>query len=202
MLKRLGLVLLVTLVFSNLAQAIFVDPYAGYGFGSETNDSATDKSESVWTEYGAGARIGMDFAMFFAGANVSYMMGSREVVVNAAGTTITNPTATDYTHLTAGLIAGVSVPVLPLRFWVGYDFLNTMTISDVDSGVLGEVDVKLSGYMMRVGAGFKVIPLLQIWAEYQMSTMTETEVLGITVEEDDPEAESTIMVGLSIPLSI
>ena len=208
MLKRLSLLMIGAVFFVTSANAMFwVDPYAGFGFGTLTVDSSTIKSEEVSTEYGIGVRAGLDFMMFFAGANVSYMMGSSTPELDTNGDAIANAGPLDFSHMTAGVIAGVSVPVLPLRFWVGYDLVNTLTLTD--SPVSAEfTDITFSGSTIKAGFGFKVIPLLQIWAEYQMHTYTEVEYSLAAYEAlnggdlTNDRKNNTIMVGVSIPLSL
>ena len=126
--KKLIILSMLTAFFVSSAQAmIWADPYATVGFGTMTSSDTTNDSESANLGYGLGVRAGMDFMMFFAGVDLSYKTGTYKNTVNSDGTEVADPTTFDSTQLTAGLIAGVSVPVLPIRGWIGYDLLNTYT---------------------------------------------------------------------------
>ncbi len=198
--KKLIILSMLTAFFVSSAQAmIWADPYATVGFGTMTSSDTTNDSESANLGYGLGVRAGMDFMMFFAGVDLSYKTGTYKNTVNSDGTEVADPTTFDSTQLTAGLIAGVSVPVLPIRGWIGYDLINTYTISEYSA----TNDITYRGSTLKIGAGFKMIPFIQIWAEYQMQTFTEYEIEGSDpVEPADSVKNNIIALGVSIPLSI
>jgi hypothetical protein len=113
--------------------------------------------------------------MFFAGVDASFYPSFS--YSPPSGATVTNMADSGTKSLKLGVVAGVALPVLPLRFWLGWNIMDRLS----DTNSAGS-DATLKGMSFKVGAGYKVIPLLSLNAEYIMASYGSADVTtnGVT----------------------
>lgn len=106
-----------------------------------------------------------------------------------------------------GIVAGVNVPVVPLRFWLGYNFSDKLnnTPQTARSGIPAGTEVGLNGNGIKAGIGFTPLPLLSFNAEYIYSKYDSITLNGV----DTPLSAGTagiinkvLLLSLSVPLSL
>jgi hypothetical protein len=182
------------------AQAIgpYVEPYLG--FAQETFEQEGTASgypiEGSGLNPVMGARLGIEFPYFFAGLDANVQTGSIEV--DYSNGVSLEP---DYDKTSVGAVAGLNFHGLPVRFWVGYDFLKEAAI-DYDSG-----EQEFSGQGLKFGFGYRIAMMLFINFEYITETYDEYTLAGSTVElpldvsgnvlQDELETQSAV-VSLSL----
>ena len=205
----LGIVLPVFFFAGSASALVFVEPYGGLGMGAIKYDlymlNTGGEVKTADTIFAFGARAGAEFMMFFGGIDVQYGIESSKPKT-WAGNDIDNAESDAHKHLMFGLVAGVELPMLPLRFWAGYNFVDKFSYDDEDDG-----DTTLSGSGMKFGAGFKVIPMLSINLEYYMHTFKKIEdesgyywYVNFPAYEKlaEERRQSRILLTASIPLSL
>ncbi len=182
--KLLGLTLCLLVGFASFAKAgIFVEPYAGYGLGSY-DDGAGEKGKV--SAVSLGARIGGEMNMLFIGADVSKQMSGKIKADNAGGTD------EKFTGTQLYGVVGANLPIL--RLWAGYGLLNEIKMDSV----LGDVTVD-GGSHIKLGVGFKIIPMVSLNVEYLIEKYKKIEVAGIS--QDTDFKSNTLLLSASVPLS-
>ena len=155
--------------------SLTAEPYLGYTMGSMSQTTVESNQTKTTTDLGSlkglgfGARALVEFqGLFFVGPDFSYSKlgyaASDQFITNIPGLSKVVDNGTSRTTL--GVVAGVELPILPLRFWVGYNFLDQLN-SDCDVVLsqaasqatgLNSVNQKYdySGTSFKVGAGYKI----------------------------------------------
>jgi hypothetical protein len=172
--KFQNLIVACLIVFgTSIARAsILVEPYLGYTLADyETSSNKYDANGIVM-----GARLAYELPVLWFG--VDYMMSNQTVE--------TNPES-DADASRLGVAVGANVP-MGVRVWGAYYFSDSF---EFDGGS------ELEGTGVKLGVGFRLIPLLHLNFEYLMSTYDESDGASIT----DREVNGFI-VSLSVPLSL
>lgn len=163
------------------------EPYVGYGLIGSTNFSidggagvSGDVNTGSLTGFGFGARGLVNFLeLFFAGIDVSYYpsFSHGEPSTSSTYTVSLNGNPKNFK---GGLVAGVALPAIPLRFWLGLNVIDKISTSN------NSTDFSTSGLSFKVGAGFRPIPLLSINAEFIRSSYGtfENTTGGVTTKTD------------------
>jgi hypothetical protein len=198
--KGMGFLALMGLLCNSVAFADLkfgAEPYVGYGLlgGASVTVSGVTQERGNFTGFGVGARGTVGFAeMFFAGLDLSYYPSFS--YSPPSGTTITSTADGGAKSLKAGLVAGVTLPAIPLRFWLGWNILDRVSDS-------APADIVLKGMSFKVGAGYKVIPLLSLNAEYIMASYGTYDVTtsGVTASTtgDFSFSHKMLLLSASVP---
>ncbi len=174
--KKLGLLLTTFFIFqfSQKAEAsILLEPYLGYTLAKY--DDGSNKYDANGPVYGF--RFGYELpALWFA----LDFMGTKQSVEFSSGNK-------DGDASRIGVVAGITVP-MGIRVWGGYYIKDEFKVQD---------NGKYSGSGLKVGVGFRLIPLLHLNFEYLMSTYDEHN--GSSMASDDDL--NSLIVSVSVPLS-
>jgi hypothetical protein len=136
---------------------ILLEPYLGYGTGSI---DTTPKADVTGLMYGA--RVGFTMPVLFVAADYSLgTMKAKQAGVSTNG---------DQTMF--GIDVGASIPMVPVRAWVGYDFTNQNKSSTT----------KLEGNAIKLGAGFSGLPFISLNVEYIMGKYTKANGVDLTTD--------------------
>lgn len=180
---------------------IFAEPYLGYGLGGNASFNSSTGTSTDYASFngvGVGARVGTDIlGVAFGGADFSYYpsvsstLSSTLTGLLPSGVTLSSSN-NGLTRL--GIVAGVSVPVLPLRGWLGFNFMDKWSSSTST----------LSGTSFKLGVGFKFIPFVSVNAEYILSSYSSVTENGVTQNFTSGSSISTkmAMISVSVPLSL
>jgi hypothetical protein len=180
--------------------SFLAEPYAGWSLAGKATGSSTitgatfDGDIGTFNGFTFGARAGAEFSeLVFGALDFSYAPSfsfTPEAALAASGTGL----AGNLKSTRLGLTAGILVPALPIRAWIGFNFLDK--ISDDDS--------TLSGMSFKIGAGVKPIPLLSLNAEFIMGWINS--VTQGTVSADLPSGVSlkhrTLLLTASVPFTL
>jgi hypothetical protein len=191
-LATIASLLVVTALSSPSAKAgLLVEPYAGYSFFGSVNNSGTDYGSYNGVGFGARGAIQI-LDLVFGGVDASYYP-SLGYDPASTGTVFSG----GIKNTKVGLVAGVSLPLLPLRFWLGYNFVDKL------SGSVGTTDVSLSGNSFKLGAGFKFI-LVSLNAEYIITSYGSLDVGSVAqaLPGGNNFTGKTIVLSASVPLSL
>jgi hypothetical protein len=171
-----------TTVFAADSMVSFTaEPYVGYGLlGGVTKDDGKGTSTDLgnFTGFGLGARGLVNFAgLFFGGIDLSYYPSFSYSPANGRSETSSGGIDKGTKSFKGGLVAGVALPVIPLRFWLGFNVIDRLSDSSsgTTSGVDFTTDTTVKGHSFKIGAGYRPIPLLSLNVEYIMASYGESE---------------------------
>ena len=148
----------------------WAEPYIGWSTFGQANSSVPTGDAKLGTFGGLalGGRAAISFlGLFYAGVDFSYHpslnFDPTDLGMFDSGTTLTR----------LGVVGGVNVPIplLPLRFWVGYNFLDNLnnTTNQDRAGILSGTDVSLSGHSFKAGLSYFLFSVVSLNAEYLAS---------------------------------
>lgn len=192
------LVIAFSFLFVGSARAgLLLEPYAGYAMSTSegTVKATSTKVETEINGLAIGGRLGYQLPMgvWFAG-DYLYLLETTHKYKSPSGLSDDKAYAS-----TLFLDVGVDLPVVPLRFWAGYGFMNNIH-SKNDAGASADFD----GSAIKAGVGFKAIPMLSINLEYIMHNYSKYKTSsGIDSDIGDYWNDfkaSTIFFSLSAPL--
>lgn len=194
-----------TTAFAADAIGYTIEPYAGYGLlgGTSLTSVGVTKDAGNLTGIGLGTRATARFLdMFFAGADVSYY---PSMSFSPPSTTTSSGAADSGAKiLKAGLVGGISLPLLPLRFWLGWNILDRLSSSKIINS--STTDLTAKGMSFKVGAGYQVIPFLSLNAEYIMTTYTSGENTTQGTVTNQPSdyslSHKMFVISASVPLNL
>ncbi len=188
--KAFFILTLFTVLAAPQARAdILVEPGIGYDLGSVSREPLTTGSAKG---IGFNLRAGLDFAaMFFFAADMHYGMPAWTIDVPA--------TSNSATHFALGITGGVKLPGIPLRGWIGYSFINSMSIKD--NGGVG-VDTSLSGSALKFGIGFGFLPMLSINLEYILNSFGNSETSDVNTVLTESFKDNSLYFSVSLPLTL
>ncbi len=170
-----GLVLGATAVMISLPAnaGILLEPYLGYETGTQKSSTSSDN----YSVMGFGARVGYTLPLVWFG--LDYSTGSGKL----------KSSGTDYDITGTNLFADVGIAIPLLRAWFGYGLQSTLTEKTAGG------DAKITGDIMKIGAGFTGLPFIAINVEYLMYTPKKQTYGGV---------ESTLsgMSGTGLMLSV
>ena len=181
--KSLMTLLAFTALSAAPAQALLLEPYVGYHFGSfKDNSGAGSGSTESFNGFGFGARAAMTLTdMFFAG--VDFAMAPLTLEADSGDT--------DIDYMSLGAVVGVGVS--DFRFWGGLNFINEFTFVDDSTG---------SGMGFKIGAGYKFIPLLSLNVEYLINPINEScDADDNCADINSDVSANSFFVSVSAPLS-
>ncbi len=190
--------------YAEAGTSFMVEPYVGYeGLGS-TNQTFSGTSTSLGTMSGVsvGGRASIGFAeMFFVGADFSY---DPSLSISPPSGTTSEFSSISKTKL--GVVAGVDVPMFPLRVWGGFNFLDKLNATDITGGISNAANSQstLGGSSIKGGIGFKLIPLVSINVEYIYSTYNSITSGGTVTNfaSGDSITHSNFLFSVSLPLML
>jgi hypothetical protein len=170
--------------------SFLLEPYAGYAaFGSL---SLRDVDSGSYNGVGFGVRGALQLLdLVFAGADLSYYPALNVSNSSYLGNSTINTKV--------GLIAGVNVPLLPFRFWVGYNPFDRLSYS------YSGTNNSLGGHSFKFGAGFKMIPLISINVEYIITSYGSLDLRNSSASDvlgGDNLTGKSILFSASVPLSL
>ena len=185
------------------------EPYLGYaGLGGMTLNSNTG-SGALGSVSGVvvGARGLVGFLqLFFAGLDLSYSPLSYSAP--AAGSAFASETMTSVNSLKLGLVAGVELPIIPLRFWLGYNLVDRLSATDGTGSVTGtgiaNTPFNLSGGSLKAGVGYKFLPILSANLEFLASAYSSYSVNGgasTSYPSGSNFTNTSLILSLSAPLT-
>jgi len=182
---------------------ILLEPYAGYEFGSikETEDfmegySYSHLNKATITGPAVGARAGISKLGFFGALDMK-ASGFQKYKVEGEDSLDTN-------QFNLGLTGGYDFPVIPLRAWVGYIFLDNIKASDKEEA---ENSVEFKGSALKIGAGFTGFPIVHINVEYCMHFYNKMRnrvagELGDWVDLSKKVKNNAIFINVSAPFDL
>lgn len=196
--KHLALLLAVFLIPIVGSAGFLVEPYLGYESSTSSykfkagTTAATllpDTYSDTETGLGMGARFGYAFMMPFVAADVYLMSGKHKYDSKITSTEV------DVTNLKVFADAGLQFP-FGLRVWAGYAFINNQEIKGSTS------TTKYTGTAIKVGLGYKIIPMVSLNAEYMMQIIDKYGPSGTenSVKDDYDKLDiSGFFVSVSVP---
>lgn len=139
---------------------ILVEPYFGYGFLGTSSIGAKDYAS--YNSFSGGARAGVQLlGIVFVAIDGTYYPSLNAALTSAGSSLSGSATAplfgSSASNHKIGLTAGATIPLINLRAWLGYNFLDQ---------VAGTSSTTLNGYSVKLGVGYKIFPFLGINAEY------------------------------------
>jgi hypothetical protein len=178
------------------AAGLLLEPILGYGMNTTTG-TVKASGASFSTEangLGLGARVGyiLPLGLWFAGEYVTFLETDNKVKEPAGQAN------GKVSSSTAFLDVGFDLPAIPLRFWVGYAFMNSATVKSQAP------DQEFTGTGYKLGVGYKAIPLLSINLEYIMNMHDKIKGSGIEMDVSnvyDGYKSSTIFLSVSVPFT-
>jgi predicted porin len=191
--KRFAFTIFVVLFLSSISQAgMFIEPYAGYNFGTFQQTMTTlgtnFSSGSNSNGFGAGALLGYSLGdILYVAADYQY---NTLTLGSTTGALIL--TQTTGTQNMIGLDVGANL--LFLKFFAGYIISDQVNQSLTPS-------VTWSGNGFKIGAGVKLIPMLWLNVAYETTkctTASPSSVSGVTATELDI---NSVFAFLSVPIS-
>lgn len=196
------LFLVLSFFVATSAQAgILLEPYAGYFVETfnGTVKNTTASQEVKTSSLGLGARAGYALPMIPLWFAVDYFMHPETSASFSGNTTAAADLKTSRT--TVSLDVGAELPAVPVRFWLGYAFMDNWHTNNTTNNF----ETDWTGTAIKLGGGYKVIPLLSINLEYTMHTADKYKTAGqpdrsATDVYDDPKT-STITLSVSAPFS-
>lgn len=182
----------------------FVDPYLGWALLGSTNQNQSDGANTHANNFNGvtlGTRGGVRFLKyFFSGLDFSYQTSLA-----------ISPTSVSYftsgaTATRLGLIVGVNDPVLPFRFWIGFNFLDKIdqTLYSTQNGIVPGSIVDLSGSGWKIGLGLTMLPLVSLNLEYIISQYGSLSVNQVSTSMGDGISgygAHLFLLSASIPLT-
>lgn len=203
-------ILVVGLVFCGSSPAFavsaidyLVDPYVGYSVLG-VSSVGPGKYSNIQTNYASyngltfGARAGVQFMdLLFLAADGSYTP-SLFTKTNAIGSTY-NSTPNDplitqgASNTKVGVVAGFSMPIVGVRLWVGYNFLDDLT---------GTSSSILHGYSLKVGASYSLLALFSLNAEFLASNYAKFSYQG-AASISNPAGKvsnSQLLISIGVPI--
>jgi hypothetical protein len=172
-----------TLLPKSGTAALFIEPYLGYQFAGSISSNNLDFGD--YKGLGGGARAAIQIIdLLYVGADFSYYP--------SLGFSSGNNTSLDggASQTRLGAVAGVSIPVLPLRFWLGYNFIDKISQSNTT----------LDGSSFKLGAGLKLVPLVSLNLEYFFTNNGSASVNDISTDID--ATGKALVFSVSLPLSL
>lgn len=172
------------------------EPYVGYGLLGSVNvtTSSTTAGGGNFSGLGIGGRATYGFMdMFWAGADVSYLPSMGYTA--STGTSVNIGIDDGAKLFRLGAVAGIDLTGIPLRFWLGYNFLNNL------SDTAGSTNITANGSSFKIGAGYKVIPLLSLNAEYIISSFgsTTTGTTTTNLPSGTSVSQNMLFLSASVP---
>ena len=180
------------------AQAgIMLEPYAGYYMGTFEGKfklaSVDFKLEESGLAFGGRAGYVLPLGVWFAGDVFWHPLQTAKI----SGGGLSGDRTSSRTMFFIDV--GMDLPVLPLRFWAGYGLVNNWKTSGSNT------DSDWTGSAIKLGAGYKAIPLLSINLEYMMHNLDKVKTpsgeMSIGDVYDNPKS-STFLLSVSAPLSL
>lgn len=181
------------------AQAgLLLEPYAGYFTGSFEGRYRSTSLDQKFEESGLaiGGRVGyvLPMGLWFAG---DLFLAPEQDAKYSDSANGGGDRKSKRTMLFADV--GFNLPAVPLRFWAGYALFNDWTTSSSNSAT------DWTGSSLKVGAGYKAIPLLSINLEYLIHDMKKAKInsaeTDIGTTYDSPKS-SSIFLSVSAPFSL
>ena len=182
--------------------SILVEPAVGYGIGTMERDDVDSMNG-----FTLGAKAGASMGIPFAGVDFLMDIGNQ--------TYSTDGMDDDSVWLTGlGIFAGANVPTIPLRAWVGYYFMYNTSQDTLggssDITAMGDTinSITTKGSAFKIGAGYKVIPLVSVNFEVIMGSADEGTMdlknAGESTDdiEDDKDGMNMYLLTVSIPYSL
>jgi Outer membrane protein beta-barrel domain len=176
-----------------------VEPYLGYGIAGSFG--VPNKPSDSYNGIALGARAVVKFAdIFFAGPDILYLPS-----INYSPADQTEIITQTPNSLKFGVVGGIQL-LFPLRLWVGYNFVDNASISDTFGGTT--ITDQFSGSSWKLGAGYSILPLLSINAEYIAGTYNNlSETIGkVTtsgpLSSDRSPSSKVFLLSVSAPLSL
>lgn len=154
-----------------------IEPYAGWGLLGNLSISASGSTNSLATFNGfaTGAMAKVRFMrMYFAGVDFTWLPS----ITGAPNSSQSLATATTFNSYKFGLLAGATLPVFPISFWVGYNFLDAFT-SNVTGGNSNTANT-FNGGSLKLGVGYRVFQYLAVNAQYSYSFYSSQTTGGST----------------------
>lgn len=183
---------------------ILVEPYAGYSFlGGSTlgpgNYFASSTGYGSYSGFTFGGRAGVQlFDVIFVALDGSYSPSLAFTNSSASGGVTLTPTAPSIVsgayNTKLGVVAGVMVPVLGLRGWLGYQFLDQLG---------GAWSTTLTGFSFKAGASMPILLFFNLNLEYITSYYSKFSPQG-GPNADNPAgtlSNSHILLSLSAPIT-
>ncbi len=181
-----------------------VEPYIGYGIlGAASIGSGTYfGSTSSYGSFGGlslGGRAGievLDFLFLALDGNYSPSLFVKQTDAgNALNILASAPViANSASNTKLGLVAGVRLPLVGLRAWLGYNPWDWLQ---------GTSSTTLNGYSIKVGAGVPVLFVFNLTVEWITSSYSTFTALGgaATSNPGGAISNSQLLLSLSAPLT-
>ena len=176
--------------------SILVEPAVGYGIGAMERDDVDSMNG-----FTLGARAGASMGIPFAGVDFLMDIGNQ--------TYSTDGMDDDSVLLTGlGIYAGANVPTIPLRAWAGYYFMYNTSQDTIGGNSDMITSLTTKGSAFKIGAGYKVIPLVSVNFEVIIGSADEatTDIKNIgesTADiDDDEDGMNMYLITVSVPYSL
>lgn len=179
------------------ATSILLEPYLGYGVAGSLSYNNLDAG--TFSGMGFGARLGVSLEELFFGAidTTYYPTAGYSIPAGAIPFFSGNPN-----NYRLGLVAGIALPIIPLRFWVGYNFIENFSgnTSSYFASFGSSGTLTANGTSFKFGVGYKLIPFISLNAEYITSSLSNYS--SASASGTLPNASGKVLVfSASVPLS-
>lgn len=186
------------LLSAGIAKAdLMLEPYIGYEQGQVIEIASSGDLSAKTSGLQGGLRVGYALPLLFWAALDYSMTPSGQTKADVVGSSVNFKRSDLY------LTAGIDLPIL-LRVWAGYGLMNSMT--QQQSG--GDVTFK-GGTNLKLGVGFKIIPLLTLYVEgYQHKSATvdgpggSQDVSTFLNNNSTTYQDGGLVAGVSFPIDL
>ena len=190
--------------FAASAFDYLVEPYLGYGlFGVSSVGVGTyttgNTAYANYSGFNLGTRAGiqiMDLVFIALDASYAPSLSVQSNAVGRAFNVLSNSPLmnTGASNTRLGLVAGVSVPLIGVRLWLGYNFLDQLS---------GTSATSLNGYSVKVGASLSFLVFFNLNAELLGSTYSTFSPGGGTSITNPSGAigNSHLLISVSAPFT-
>ncbi|PWU12632.1 MAG: hypothetical protein C5B49_16025 [Bdellovibrio sp.] len=174
---------------------LLIEPYLNYELiGQVANVNASGDVSAKTSGLGMGGRIGYSLPILFWAALDYSMLPTGTAKPDVIGSSYSTSRSDLY------LTAGIDLPIL-LRVWLGYGLMNSLTLKKP-----GGDETYSGGTNFKIGVGFKLIPLVTLFAEAYTHKSSKVNVGGNTVDVSSYVVGNYVdaggVVGVSVPFDL
>jgi hypothetical protein len=101
---------------------LYAEPFAGFGLGSFSGGSSGPVTSPTYSLIGPnfGGQIGVVYQRYYVAARLEYQLLNNSQV---------SPSPHD---VEGGLVVGITLPSAPVRFWVGFNFVDNLGVQGIN----------------------------------------------------------------------
>ena len=179
-------------VSSPLFQAWF-EPLLGVSTSGhlKVSRSGAGHTQSFFSGLGLGSRLGIYWKKnLFVALDLNYFPALTQA----------ESTGSQWTNTLLGLTLGARLPHIPMRFWIGYSFINHISPSLFLSPLGVNTPATLDGNSFKVGSSLELFTGYIVNAEFHLGSFTRYSAPGaqaISMPKDSAASHSYLFLSIS-----